>query len=31
MDLLGVTPGAVTVFGAINDTAGRVKLVLDDA
>jgi Ala-tRNA(Pro) deacylase len=31
MELLGVAPGAVTVFGAINDTAGRVKLVLDAA
>jgi Ala-tRNA(Pro) deacylase len=29
MELLGVTPGAVTVFGIINDTANRVKLVLD--
>jgi Ala-tRNA(Pro) deacylase len=29
MELLGVTPGAVTVFGVINDTANRVKLVLD--
>src|SRR4051812_41340279 len=26
MDLLGVSPGAVTVFGAINDTACRVKV-----
>lgn len=31
MDLLGVAPGAVTAFGVINDTAGRVKLVLDEA
>lgn len=30
MELLGVRPGAVTVFGAINDTAGRVKVVLDE-
>jgi Ala-tRNA(Pro) deacylase len=30
MELLGVSPGAVTVFGVINDTAGRVKLVLDE-
>jgi Ala-tRNA(Pro) deacylase len=30
MELLGVLPGAVTVFGVINDTAGRVKLVLDE-
>ena len=29
MELLGVVPGAVTVFGLINDTAGRVKVVLD--
>lgn len=29
MELLGVSPGAVTVFGVINDTANRVKLVLD--
>jgi Ala-tRNA(Pro) deacylase len=29
LDLLGVTPGAVTVFGLINDTAGRVRMVLD--
>ena len=31
MELLGVTPGAVTVFGLINDIAGRVKVVLDKA
>jgi Ala-tRNA(Pro) deacylase len=31
MDLLGVTPGAVTAFGLINDTAGRVKFVIDEA
>ncbi|WP_269931835.1 prolyl-tRNA synthetase associated domain-containing protein [Aminobacter sp. HY435] len=29
LELLGVTPGAVTVFGLINDTTGRVKVVLD--
>ena len=29
LDLLGVTPGAVTSFGLINDPAGRVKFVLD--
>jgi Ala-tRNA(Pro) deacylase len=29
MEHLGVTPGAVTVFGLINDRGGRVKLVLD--
>ena len=28
-DLLGVTPGAVTAFGAINDTQARVNVVLD--
>jgi Ala-tRNA(Pro) deacylase len=30
MELLGVAPGAVTVFGAVNDTQGRVKIVLDE-
>ncbi|TIX38141.1 MAG: hypothetical protein E5V36_22360, partial [Mesorhizobium sp.] len=29
MELLGVVPGAVTVFGLINDTDRRVKVVLD--
>ncbi|MBE1204422.1 prolyl-tRNA synthetase associated domain-containing protein [Aminobacter carboxidus] len=29
MELLGVVPGAVTVFGLINDASARVKLVLD--
>ncbi|RWA65305.1 prolyl-tRNA synthetase associated domain-containing protein [Mesorhizobium sp. M1C.F.Ca.ET.193.01.1.1] len=29
MELLGVIPGAVTVFGLINDTGGRVKVFLD--
>jgi Ala-tRNA(Pro) deacylase len=29
-ELLGVSPGAVTPFGAINDKAGRVNIVLDD-
>jgi Ala-tRNA(Pro) deacylase len=29
MGLLGVVPGAVTVFGLINDTGRRVKVVLD--
>lgn len=29
LELLGVTPGSVTPFGAINDTAGRVTAVLD--
>ena len=28
-ETLGVEPGAVTPFGAINDTAGRVTVVLD--
>ncbi len=30
LDLLGVTPGAVTVFGLINDPGGKVKLILDE-
>ena len=30
-ELLGVEPGAVTPFGAINDTEGRVTVVLDAA
>lgn len=30
-ELLGVAPGSVTPFGAINDTAGRVTVVLDAA
>lgn len=29
LELLGVTPGSVTPFGAINDTAARVTVVLD--
>ncbi|HLI10245.1 MAG TPA: prolyl-tRNA synthetase associated domain-containing protein [Alphaproteobacteria bacterium] len=29
MELLGVIPGSVTPFGAINDHAGRVQVVLD--
>jgi len=29
MDTLGVAPGAVTPLGAINDTEGRVTVVLD--
>ncbi len=29
MELLGVIPGAVTVFGVINDTQRKVKVVLD--
>jgi Ala-tRNA(Pro) deacylase len=28
---LGIEPGAVTPFGALNDTAGRVTVVLDTA
>jgi Ala-tRNA(Pro) deacylase len=28
---LGVTPGSVTPFAAINDTEKRVQVVLDDA
>ena len=31
METLGVTPGAVTPFGAINDAAHRVTVVLDAA
>ena len=31
METLGVIPGAVTPFGAINDTSGRVAVVLDAA
>jgi len=31
MELLGVTPGAVTAFGVINDVGRRVTLVLDAA
>jgi Ala-tRNA(Pro) deacylase len=30
-EVWGVEPGAVTPFGAINDTAGRVTVVLDKA
>ena len=29
-DVWGVRPGAVTPFGAINDQAGRVRVVLDE-
>lgn len=29
MEVLGVPPGSVTPFGAVNDTAGRVSVVLD--
>jgi Ala-tRNA(Pro) deacylase len=31
METLGVTPGAVTAFAPINDTGGRVTVVLDEA
>lgn len=31
MEVLGVAPGSVTAFGAINDTEGRVKVILDAA
>lgn len=31
MELLGVIPGAVTAFGAINDREGRVRIILDEA
>jgi Ala-tRNA(Pro) deacylase len=31
MELLGVTPGAVTVFGLVNDDGGRVRVFLDEA
>lgn len=30
LEYLGVVPGSVTVFGAINDTAGNVTFVLDE-
>ena len=30
MEYLGVIPGAVTAFGAINDREGRVKVILDE-
>ncbi len=31
LEVLGVTPGSVTPFGAINDKEGRVTVVLDKA
>jgi Ala-tRNA(Pro) deacylase len=31
MEFLGVTPGAVTAFGLINDEKGAVKFVIDSA
>lgn len=30
MEVLGVSPGSVTAFAAINDTSGRVEIVIDD-
>lgn len=30
MELLGVIPGAVTAFGAINDSEGKVRVVIDE-
>jgi Ala-tRNA(Pro) deacylase len=30
VELFGVVPGSVTPFGAINDTAGRVSVILDE-
>ena len=30
-ELLGVQPGSVTLFGAVNDTAGRVAIIVDEA
>ena len=30
LDYLGVVPGAVTAFGVVNDTDGRVKAILDE-
>jgi Ala-tRNA(Pro) deacylase len=31
LELLGVVPGSVTPFGVVNDRAGRVRVVLDEA
>lgn len=31
MEHLGVTPGAVTAFGILNDTEGQVKIIFDEA
>jgi Ala-tRNA(Pro) deacylase len=31
LELMGLTPGSVTPFGVINDTGGRIKVVLDAA
>lgn len=30
MELLGVTPGSVSVFGLINDTQRQVKVIIDE-
>ncbi len=30
MEYLGVIPGAVTAFGAINDTAATVRIIIDE-
>jgi Ala-tRNA(Pro) deacylase len=30
LEYLGVTPGSVTAFAVINDTAGRVTMILDE-
>ena len=30
MEYLGVAPGAVTAFGVVNDTGGKVKAILDE-
>lgn len=30
MEFLGLTPGAVTILAALNDTAGRVEVVVDE-
>jgi Ala-tRNA(Pro) deacylase len=31
LETLGVIPGSVTPFGAVNDTEGRVTVILDAA
>ncbi|MBV1695014.1 MAG: prolyl-tRNA synthetase associated domain-containing protein [Hyphomicrobiales bacterium] len=31
MEVLGVTPGSVTALALVNDTAGRVSVVVDEA
>ena len=30
LEYLGVIPGAVTAFGVINDTTGKVKIIIDE-